>query len=279
MSSDAVTECCDGSTTPFGLYFAAPDDALAAEARRLESDVFLEAFGNTESMLRAEYGPYEDVSTFLVVIDHHRARIAGMMRLILDGHGSLKSVDDIGREPWSTPVAPLLIEAGLSHMDTADALDVATLAVDPEYRGAATSGLVSLALYQGLVRGGTVADMRWLVTILDVVVLDLIQTSTGAPFHFYPGVEPLRYLDSPSSVPVWCELADYQARLRDTDPGMAETLFDGVGLEAAVSPADYDRGTDLIHGLSSTRFVDLREPVTESEPSAPTSQGVAAVER
>lgn len=247
------------ASTPFGLYLVGPDEPLADDARRLEASVFFETFGNTPEMLAAEYGPYDDVSVFIVVLDHHRARVAGMIRLILDGHGSLKSMTDIEHEPWSMPLERALAEAGLDDLDTAEALDVTTLAVDPEYRGAATSGLVSLALYQAVVQTAMAGGFRWLVTILDVVVLDLINGSTQAPFRNYPGVDPMRYLDSPSSVPVWCDFAEYQPRLRSLDPSMGEILFDGSGMEAAVAPADYERAGTIARSLSSTTFVDLRD--------------------
>lgn len=258
-----------GATSPFGLYLVGPDEPLADEARRLEASVFFETFGNTPAMLADEYGPYDDVSVFIVVLDHHRARVAGMIRLILDGHGSLKSMTDIEHEPWSMPFDRALREAGLDDLDTAAALDVTTLAVDPEYRGAATSGLVSLALYQAVVQTAVAGGFRWLVTILDVVVLDLINGSTQAPFRNYPGVDPMRYLDSPSSVPVWCDFDEYEPRLRALDPGMGEILFDGSGMEAAVAPADYARAGEIARSLTSTTFVDVREPSTIDLRDAP----------
>lgn len=254
-----IADLAASASTPFGLYIAAPDEPLADHARGLEAEVFFETFANTPEMLADEYGPYDDVSMFLVVVDQHRAAVAGMMRLILDGHGALKSLADIEGEPWSAPLPPALTAAGLADLDTAETLDVATLAVHPEYRGSATNGLISLALYQGLVRSAVVGGFRWIVTILDVVVLDLIQSSSTAPFHFFPGVEPMRYLDSPASVPVWCALAEWEPRIRDLDPGMAGILFEGEGIEAAVSPADHERGTTIARSFTSTPIVDLRD--------------------
>lgn len=254
------------ATTAFGLHVVGPDEELAAEARALEATVFYETFGNTPDMLAAEYGPYEDTSVFIVVIDNHRARTAGMIRLILDGHGSLKSMTDIADEPWSMPLDRALAGAGITDLDTAEALDVTTLAVHPEYRGASTSGLVSLALYQAVVQTAVAGGFRWLVTILDVVVLELINGSTQAPFRFYPGVGPMRYLDSPSSVPVWCDFVEYEPRLRAADPAMGEILFDGTGMEAAISPADYERAGSIARALTATDIVDLRDGVAQRTP-------------
>lgn len=263
-----VADLAATASTPFGLYLVGPDEPLADEARQLEAEVFFETFGNTPELLAAEYGPYEDVSVFIVVLDHHRSTIAGMIRLILDGHGSLKSLTDIEGEPWCRPLDETLAAAGLDELDTAEALDVTTLAVHPDYRGAATSGLVSLGLYQAVVQIAMAGDFRWLVTILDVVVLDLINGFSTQPFRPYPGVEPLRYLDSPASVPVWCDFVEYEPRIRAADPATAETLFDGIGIEAAVAPGDYERAASIARSLTSTRVVDLREPGARPAPEA-----------
>lgn len=254
-----IADLSAAAGTPFGLYLAGPGEPLADAARALEAEVFFETFGNTSDMLAAEYGPYDDVSCFVVVIDHHRGRVAGMIRLILDGQGSLKSLVDIEGEPWRTPLAEALAAAGIEDLDPSDALDVTTLAVHPDYRGSATNGLVSLALYQGLVRSAVVGGFRWLITILDVVVLDLIQSSSTAPFHHYPGVEPMRYLDSPASVPVWCDVREWEPRIRERDPGMAEILFDSQGIEAAVSPPEYERAMTVARSLTSAAVLDLRD--------------------
>lgn len=260
-TTSLVADLSATASTPFGLYLAAPSDPLADVARALEAEVFLETFGNTRELLDEEYGPFDGVSLFIVVLDHHRARVAGMIRLIFDGTGVLKSMADIEHEPWSVDLDTALRAAGITHLDPARTVDVTTLAVDPEYRGAATNGMVSLALYQGLIRISRAAAMDWLVTILDAVVLDLLQTTVGEPFRSYPGVEPMRYLDSPASVPVWCDLTDYERRLRQSDPGLAETLFDGIGIESAVSPPDYERAAGIVHTMTSA-VVDLRdEPI------------------
>ncbi len=99
-------------------------------------------------------------------------------------------------------------------------------------------------------------DVRWVLAILDLVVLDLIQQGTGRPFSTFDGVEPMSYLDSPSSLPVWCDLEDYDQRLAITDPGMHEILFQSRGLEAAVSIPSWDgslpRGTSGTRDLAAT---------------------------
>ncbi len=218
---------------PFGLYVfdaAAPESALA---RTIERDVFFETFGNTGTLLEAEYGPYDEASFFLCVIDHQRRRPAGMIRVIEPSAQGFKSLDDLARH-WGQPFDEVAERAGL-EVDLGSMWDLATLGVDAEYRGAATSGLVAMALYQGLNMLAHRRGIAWAVAVLDLVVLDLINGAWGRPFAALPGIEPKRYLDSPASQPVLCDAVDYKARLSLLDPSTHQILFEGIGLESMVS--------------------------------------------
>ena len=126
------------------------------------------------------------------------------------------------------------------ELDRTALWDVATLAVRADYRGAASGGLVSLGLFQALAMLGTRSGVRWAVAILDVIVLDLIQSEFLRPFTLLDGLSPRRYLDSPSSLPVVLDAADFESRLRFRAPSMAEILFDGSGLETVLSTPPWD---------------------------------------
>ncbi|HVN52614.1 MAG TPA: hypothetical protein VMT43_14355, partial [Acidimicrobiales bacterium] len=120
--------------------------------------------------------------------------------------------------------------------------DLATLGVARDYRGGATNGLVAMSLYQALNMLADREGVVWAVAILDVVVLDLINTAWMNPFQAVPGTHPSRYLDSPASQPVFCDAAAYKAKLALFDPPTHEILFEGRGLETMVSAPDWDRG-------------------------------------
>ncbi len=270
MGNDHSSSAC--TTTPFGLHLVGPGEPLAAEARGLEAAVFQETFGNTRDMLDAEYAPFDDVSVFIVVLDNHRGKTAGMIRLTVDGHGTLKSMADIERDPWRVPLSDALGAAGLDDLDPSQVLDVTTLAVDPEYRSGSTGGLVSMSLYAAVTQTAKAGGFRWLASILDVVVLDLINSVGYNGFKHYPGVEPLPYLDSPASVPVWADLVEHEPLMRRAEPDLAAVMFDGAGLEAAVAPGDYARGGELARALSSTGVIDLRDPLVTGIPADEGSQ-------
>ncbi len=223
--------------TPFGLYVLTADDPAADLARLVEQEVFGEFFGNTPDMLAEEYGPYDGASLYFCVLDHLRRRPAGMIRMILPSPAGFKSLDDLERA-WDQPAGEVLARTGLT-IDESSLWDIATLAVDAEYRGAATAGLVSLALYQGVNVLGAKVDLGHAVAIFDLVVLDLVQKNFHRPFSTFAGIEPRRYLDSPSSLPVWCDVREYGARLAMLDADMYELLIAGVGMEAVISAPDW----------------------------------------
>lgn len=237
------------SAQPFGVYVLPAREPAAELGRHVEREVFFEFFGNSPLLLAEEYGRYESASLFLCVIDHRRRLPAGTIRVILPSDAGFKSLDDIERV-WGERLPDVLDRTGLT-LDPQRVWDVATLAVTADYRGGATQGLVSLALYQALGVGALRCGIRWLVTVLDVVVLELIQSQTQSAFSFFHGVEPMRYLDSPSSVPVWCDLETWSRRVEVADHTVYELLCEGRGLEAAVAPPDWDAVAALVGAAAS----------------------------
>lgn len=233
-----AVEVAAGSTTPFGAYVFAADDPRSALARAVEVEVFGEVFGNPPELLTAEYGAYEPATVFFCIVDHRNARPAGMKRVILDSPLGLKTLADIEEGPWATPVVDVLAGTGI-ELDPARTVDVATLGVGRDYRGR-NSGLISLALNQITVRFSLALEARWWVTILDMVVLDLYQQGFAEPWSYFAGIEPMRYLDSPLSVPVYGDIEAWCRRIAGKDPGLHDLFVHGVGLEDAVAPVDLD---------------------------------------
>ena len=241
----------------FGTYVFASDEPGAELGRYLERLVFGEFFGNTPELLAEEYDPYEAASVFFCVVDHRRHLPAGVLRVIGPSDAGFKTLDDIERV-WGQPVPEVLARTGI-ELDRARLWDVATLAVHPEYRGAATSGLVALGLYQGLTHGAVLSGIERWVTVLDAVVLELIQNQCVRPFDYFRGVGPMNYLDSPASVPVWSDLPSWRERAAATDASMHGILFEGRGIEAAIAPRYVDqlevlaaRGVPVGPGVSPT---------------------------
>jgi hypothetical protein len=222
---------------PFGAYLFAPHDPGAQLARHVERSVFLEAFGNTPELLAQEYGPYEHSSLFLCVIDHLRGVPAGMMRVLTPSPAGFKSLNDLQSE-WGEPVEQIFERTGID-VDQERTLDIATLAIAPEYRGrAATQGVVSMALYQTLTLAAGHCGADWFVAILDMPVFRLLRWKLRMIFSGYQGVTPRPYLGSQASVPAWCDVRAAASHLAETDPTLYEVLVLGEGLEPVLRSAD-----------------------------------------
>jgi hypothetical protein len=219
--------------TPFGLYLLSSDDPGAELARSVERQVFYDFFGNTPELLAAEYARYEEATFFLCVVDHLRRLPAGMIRIIRPSATGFKTLSDL-EHVWGQPAPAVFDRSGIDLRETTT-WDFATLAVSPEYRGPATAGLVSLALYQGSNVAAVHLGIEWAIAVLDLVALDLIQTSFHSPFSAFDGCDPRSYLDSPSSLPVYCDVKAFHARLELAHPDTYSLLHNGEGLESVLS--------------------------------------------
>lgn len=232
-----VVEAAGNPTEPFGVYVFTADQPESELARHIERTVFDETFGNPAELLEAEYAPYEGSTVFYCVIDHRRCLPAGMMRVILPSGLRLKTFQVI-EEVWGAELEGVIEDTGI-EWDLTCTWDVTTLAVAAEYRGKSTDGLISLGLYQTLVRSAMAGEARVLVTILDMKPLDLIQTFTHNAFHEFDGIRPKSYLDSPLSIPVYVEFEEWLPRVLVDAPDTHDLLFHGVGIEAAMRPPSW----------------------------------------
>lgn len=233
-----VVAAAGNPTEPFGLYGFAGASRESALPRTVERNVFAEQFGNSSELLAAEYGEYEPSTFFFCVVDHRRSLPVGSVRLLLPSPAGFKTLADIERA-WGLPLDETLQRSAL-ELDRNRVWDVATIAVDREYRGKVTQSLVSGSLYQAICRGAFLAEVGWVIAVLDLIVLDLIQTISHDAYRRFAGCEPMRYLDSPASLPVYCDADAYLPRLAEIDPATYELLIDGRGMEEAVRPPDWD---------------------------------------
>lgn len=234
---------------PFGLYVFGPEDPGSELAVHVERSVFAEAFGNAPLLLDDEYAAYQRSSLFLCVIDHRRCLPAGMMRILLPSPVGFKSVHDIARV-WSADPQEVFENTSIAP-DLDRTWDIATLAVVPGYRRGATSGLITVALSQAVFMGAEACSVEWLVAILDTVVLRKLQWQLRRPLISYQGLDPLPYLGSPASLPVYSDVVKWKSSLQLQDPAMHDTLFGGCGLEGAVAPWSLGSLVDAVAGSSA----------------------------
>ncbi len=218
------------SAAPLRLVFDPEDDELEA-ARRCEADVFLATYGNTAVELAAEYGPYEDATGFLAVLDEGGDAV-GAVRFIAPGPSGLKTLNDAGREPWKVDGVRSARSAGVDPERT---WDVATIAVRP---GAGRGGLCAGALYHGIVAASAANSVDYLVMIMDSHAR-LLLTNLGLRTHPLPGTRSGEYLGSPSSTPLWVNIDRTSRYLRSESPDAYRLIFQGVGLDGIALPTDW----------------------------------------
>jgi hypothetical protein len=234
-------------TEPFGTYVFVTSDPAAEIARALERRIFLDAFGNTAELLDAEYARYEPASFFICVIDHRRKVCAAMMRVIVpvaNGPG-LKSLLDVA-PTWGKSAEELLAASGVP-LDPARTWDLATLAVDREYRSGAALGLMHIGLYQAVARLARHFGVLWLVAILDYPVYRLIRLQLRRIFVAYGDEQP--YLGSAKSVPAYCPIQEAEIEAAAADSSLHELIYVGSAIKDALRQVELQPAIEALRSL------------------------------
>jgi hypothetical protein len=159
--------------------------------------VFQQFFGNDPAFMSAEYGPYEQHSSFFLVVDRERMQPAGALRVIANSDRGLKSLNDIALPPLSISLEKVIHHHRIEDLDKC--WDVGTVAVRKEYRGKSSDHLVSTLLYGMLRSEAQRQGMEHFVAILDTHAYRQLVQMIGAPFVPIADSEPFEYLGSPSS--------------------------------------------------------------------------------
>ena len=232
-------------------------------ARAVEAHVFMQAFGNTPDVMVREYGPYEERSRFVTVMDDADGSALGTARLIVAGAAPVKTLLDVAGDPWRLDVANSLAAAGLSGRPV---WDVASLAVHPRYRAGSSGAEVSLALCHGIWRYARDSAVPGMVTILDDRVLRLVR-AMGLPWFPMVGATSRSYLGSPASTPCVFVVESAAEHVRAVRPDLADALVHGRFRSIALDPSD------LLPARGS--LVREASPLDRRAPSPPLHRDVA----
>jgi N-acyl-L-homoserine lactone synthetase len=212
------------------MHFDAQGDLLES-ARECEAEVFLRWFGNTRQQLDEEYGPYEDSSVFLVLADEGGEVLGAVRLLVPGGRAGLKTLVDVGQDPWGVDGARASAAVGI---DLGSTWEIATLGVR---RGSAASGLrLSLALYHGLITVARANRMTSFVAILDERVRRLLG-SVGILTRPLPGTAAAPYLGSASSTPIYAHCTPLLENQRRQFPDSYRLVTLGIGLDGVAVPS------------------------------------------
>ena len=264
------------SDAPLGVYAFSASSQGSELAKAVEAEVFLESFGNSAQQLHAEYSPYDWRSFFFCVIDHRRLMPAGAMRVVIPSERGVrtKTFDDIELH-WGREASALTCRNG-SRIPIGEIWDIATLAVSRDYRGRATSGMVALGLYQAFTMTSQASGIDWNVAILDAKLYRFGNWHFKNTFAPFDGLDAAPYLGSASSIPVWCQLSEWQAKLHDHDRVLHDLVFEAVGFGPALKPLHVGNSMPIVYdivaqGEQSHSLIDLRDPMNPAPKTTATS--------
>ncbi|MCA9341683.1 hypothetical protein KC952_04105 [Candidatus Saccharibacteria bacterium] len=224
----------------YGVHIIDGSDPSSDIGRFVEWTVFDEYFSNDLSVMEQEYGPYDKFSTFIMVLDYDKIEPVGVIRIISPSDNGLKSINDMTSpgSPWyceGDTAEGRLAEVGVDANNT---VDIATMAVMPEYRSNHAADGVSAALYSTCVRWSMQNNCNGWVATVDSKIYNMMQ-AWGEPFKDFDHADWAAYLDSLSSKPVHLELLTGLEKIKKLDVEMSRSgqLVDVHGL--------YTRGAGL----------------------------------
>jgi hypothetical protein len=220
-----------------------PGADLREATRACEADVFLDRYKIPRSQMLDDYGPYDDVSVWLSVIDARGDVVAGS-RLVPPNPKGLKSIDDVCRPPWSLDGRRIMSATG---MDPERTWDVATLF---RRRGLAAAPITA-ALCHGVIMSLRHNDGNALVAILDAVARAMLDRGFGLRMHTMPGASRQMFMNTPND-PTYVFMSDLLDNSRRVNPEGYRMYAHGAGLDGIDLPAPEDFRL-------TRRLVDVRD--------------------
>lgn len=204
-----------------------PDPAVVDAARECEADVFLDRHKVARAEMRDEYAAYEDVSAWLAVVDGAGEVRAGS-RLLPPNPVGLKSVQDIGRPPWSLDPQRVVSAA---RLDLSRTWDIATM-----FRRRGSGALpMTAALCHGIMLAIRENHGVSAVANLDAVVRAMLERAFGLRWHTMPGATRQWYIGGYSD-PVYNTTADLLGHSRRVHPLGYRMYAYGEGLDGIDLP-------------------------------------------
>lgn len=240
LSSDAHAERVEGKHR-FTVAITGPHSELARQCREVESEVFYEKFGNDEELLREEYGPYEDRSRFICVLDQDE--VVGVLRVI-EGERpfdfkAAADLPEIGGLPFE--VGDDQIDQLHPGFESSKTWEVGTLAVRKSHRGQKfrdvshpTSLLgikVSHMLYHQLYQQSKENGIDHWIMMIDTRAKAQL-AAAGIPVESFCGLRPREYIGSELTHPGYVNVKDVPDKVRSKSLMNFLVLAKGLGITA-----------------------------------------------
>jgi len=245
--------------------------------RYVETKVFSSVFELPEEEVMADYGKYDDGSTFACVIDVSSdvPTPAGCLRIVeyVDGLG-FKDVNDLVADsadnPWLDEIKDEHFRAGERYApdvawgricrsanlnpDLSSSLDIATHASVDEYRGVRGKiDGVSMLFYHACLRYALAHQKDSLLAIFDLKPFENLQ-QFGNPFSTHTGLTPHPYGGPYDTIPAYLIIPEGLKRMYEHNSAVGRVFEYGEGLNhIALLPNEYepDLFSDEAVGLKS----------------------------
>lgn len=198
-------------STKFACYLISNETKYSNLGRYVEGTVFNKTFGNSPKVMHDEYGPYEDASTFFVVIDQEASLPVGVMRIIENSEAGLKSLVDLEKTPLAISTEDVCMAYDINLDRCAD---LGTLAVLPEYRGSTADFVPASLAYRTLYL--TVLNNPRFDHVVTVIDENALRNLNFFKFPFRPifDSEGFSYLDSPKSYAMFAKNSSFYPQVR-----------------------------------------------------------------
>jgi len=179
-------------------------------ARKIECDVFYDAFGNDPEEMMREYGPYEEQSQFFISVDREERAPTGVLRIIKNGPAGLKTFNDLEEDQPNFSTEEAMAYHGIESLD--DCWEFGTIAVPEAYRQ--SQGGPSLQLYRGMYLASQEAGIKHYVSLIDEGPYLKMKDFLGIPYKPLHGAQPTHYLGSEKSLPVYGDAQEFEKAVR-----------------------------------------------------------------
>ncbi len=167
-------------------------------ARHLERVVFERAFENDAALMTEAYRPYEPASTFFIVLDRKNRQAAGALRVIRNSPAGFMSLNDVEDEEFGLDKDEVIAAHHVDDLD--ELLDIATVAMLPEYRRQAGPVIRG---YRAMFVWAQEHGIKHFVSMIDEQPLEKMKQFFGIPFELMHGAKPAPYMGSKMTYPVY----------------------------------------------------------------------------
>lgn len=205
----------------FVCYMIENDEPYAKIAQKIECEVFEAVFNNTPDVMRREYGPYEQQSTFFISVDSEERVPRGALRIIKNGPNGFKTFVDLHKDdPHFSEEAALSFHK-IDRLD--ECWDIGTVAVPSRFRNSQVRA--SLQLYRGMYVISQREGVKHFISMIDERPHRELTNTLGLPFvHMHStSEEPIDYLGS-KSIPVYGDAPTFIEAVRSKEAATSSQL-------------------------------------------------------